>query len=61
MGVEVNMVEPQVTVATRVPKKWKEIIEMEIIRIEYQGWSEYLRDLIRDDLKKRGLLRKEEQ
>ena len=45
-----------ITVASKIPKKFFEIINEKIIKIEYTTISDYLRDLIREDLKKRELI-----
>ena len=51
------------TVSTKIPQEWIELLEKYVIGStrEYSNISEYLRDLIRGDMKKRGLFRKEEQ
>jgi len=45
------------TISTRIPQEWIDLIEQHIVgpAREYSNTSEYLRDLIRDDMKKRGL------
>jgi len=45
-----------ITVASKIPKKFFEIINEKIVKVEYTTISDYIRDLIREDLKKRGLI-----
>jgi len=47
-----------VTVATRISPEWKEILEKHVIgwKHEFKNFSEYLRHLIRKDMKERGFL-----
>lgn len=44
------------TIGTQVPEEMYKIIKEHIIRKEYVSTSDYIRDLIRKDLKERGLL-----
>ena len=50
-------------VGTKIPEEWKVLLETYVVGPdkEYTTYSEYIRDLIRNDMKERGLFRKEGQ
>jgi len=48
--------EETVTVASKIPRRFFEIINEKIVKLEYTTVSDYIRDLIREDLKKRNLI-----
>jgi len=54
---EVAVVGKPYTVGTKIPYEWKELLEKNVIGAdkEYTSFSEYVRDLIRNDMKRRGL------
>jgi len=53
-----NMRRPY-SIGTKIPEEWKELLEKHVVGAgkEYTTFSEYIRDLIREDLKRRGLFK----
>lgn len=54
--VEVVSISDQIQVGAKIPKLWKEKIDKYVLSSEYSSISEYIRSLIRRDLKERGLI-----
>ena len=44
---------------TKIPDEWRKMLEENVVGPdkEYASFAEYLRDLIREDMKRRGLFR----
>lgn len=57
---EVTYVPNPYTVSAKIPPEWKEKLYEAVIGPdkEYASISEYVRDLIREDMKRRGLFNK---
>lgn len=53
-----NSEEWGITIATRIPQEWKKTLEEHVVggKNEFTNFSEYLRHLVRADMKRRGIL-----
>lgn len=47
-----------ITIATRIPQEWKKKLDEHVVggQNEFTNYSEYLRHLVRNDMKERNLL-----